>query len=116
MSDYETAIGRMFDWTADAAAIDRLIAGDAEETADAQRRDSDALTARRRDLELAIAQEVTDVAARRRHLGRPTTHDVALAMANVATRLGYGYDTGEVADTLSRDPELIGEDYRPLAG
>ena len=68
---------------------------------DAEEKAHRELTARLAERELAIADEVASLVGQRGGTFE-TTHDVALA--NVATKLGYEYDRIEVADLLAADP------------
>jgi hypothetical protein len=43
-----------------------------------------------------------------------TTHDVARTLSAVNFRFGFQVDHEAVADVLSRDPEPVGDDYRPI--
>jgi hypothetical protein len=113
VNDYEDTIAHMNDWTRDAASWDREAR---QQAADAAQRDNEFITARRRDIETEIAAEVADMAERRGHAGRPTTHDLALARSAVAVRFGHSEAIrAEVADILAVDPEPLRDDYRRAA-
>ena len=70
---------------------------------DAEERARRQVIERRTEIEFAIDAEIRRVVSERGGTYE-TTHDVALAIANAATRLGYEYDRIEVADLLAADP------------
>jgi hypothetical protein len=68
---------------------------------------------RRADYELEFAAELGDQVEARGG-AYETTHDVARTLSAVNFRFGFQVDHEAVADVLSRDPEPVGDDYRPI--
>jgi hypothetical protein len=73
---------------------------------DAESRAFQAVVDRRVDFEIEFAAEVRTLTAERGGTFE-TTHDIARATANLATRWGREYDRAEVAEVLARGPEPV---------